>query len=442
VNSHRDKKTLRGELTRLATLVGFGWVLAMSIAVSLAVKYQVDDLMDETLRESAEVIYGLLVAGRVGEPSRGELPEVLPAPRHEEHLVWQIVDRDGRVVHHSHRAPREALSTLARRGFFDVDRTWRVFGMRMPDASHVLYVAQIGSERLESRYTAAGFVVMVATAVSAGWILLLRRRIDAALRPLQDLAQKIETYDPVQADGRLDAGVRAETAVIADAVNALGQRLLRRIETERAFAACATHSLRTPLAGMDAQLALAQRQQGDIVPYRLGLVRAAVERLTQVIQSLLALFRAGDSANLELEPVSLVDLLARMPVQGLHLVIDADLTFTADPNLLTVALANLLDNSSRLGAREVRFAARACDGMICLSVTDDGPGMAPERRLEILKSLDDGGFGPNVGLGLRLASLVARVHRGFLRLPEQAGRTGFQVDLMLGRLGEAPAHPE
>ena len=61
---------------------------------------------------------------------------------------------------------------------------------------------------------------------------------------------------------------------------------------ERAFTAHAAHALRTPLAGMDAQLAVALREAPLALQPRLQRVREASGRLQRVLAALLTLFRS------------------------------------------------------------------------------------------------------------------------------------------------------
>ena len=423
--------SLRGELTRLATGAAFGWLLVLALTVSWAVNHEIDDLMDETLRESAEVMYGVLTVSQMvgGEAS---LPDVLPAPAHQERMVWQIVGANGQVERRSHKAPKDSFSGLPLSGLFDVDGQWRVYGIHIQGGRRMLYVAQVGDERSEARYEAIATVLLAALSVSLVWVVLLRHRVGRAMYPLAKLAAQIELYDPLRPDTEPAPGQRTETAAISAAVLSLGRRLARRIELEQSFAACAAHSLRTPLAGMDAQLALALREPPESLPLRLARVRGALTRLTRVVQSLLALFRAGEAWRLELRPCSLRELVAEIPVQGLEVRVEADATFEADPNLLTIALVNLLDNAVRFEAHNVRLFASIGAHSICIRVEDDGNGMNEQRWSEVKQALDGGRIGSGLGLGLRLASLVAQAHGGELRLPKPlGGQLGFLVELWL-----------
>lgn len=429
--------SLRRELLRLTTLAALGWLAVLALTVTWAVRHEVDDLLDEALREAAEVMYGVLTTAPQLADGSAALPEILPAPAHREKFVWQIVDGRGHVVRRSHKAPATSLSTVTRTGWFDDDGGWRVYGLRMPGAEpKMLYVAQVAVERNEARHEAVGTVLLSALTVSLLWAALLRRRVDRSLQPLVRLTDQIETYDPLKPETEPARGDRAETAAISDAVRSLGRRLAHKVRAEQAFAACAAHSLRTPLAGMDAQLALAQRDPSGSQPQRLERVRAALTRLTRVVQSLLALFRSGEEGGLELRDCRLSGLLAEIPVEGLTVTVDQDLPFTADPNLITIALVNLLDNAVRFGARQVRVHGSSDGQWVCLRLQDDGSGMAPERWQQVQAALGATDGGAGLGLGLRLAAMVAAAHGGRLVLPKPLpDALGCLVELWLS------AHP-
>ena len=423
--------SLQSELGRTLSLVSAGWLLALFLTLTWGVRHEVDDLMDDTLREAAEVLYGLM-ALRPNLPDEA-LGELLPAPPHQERVVWQILEADGKLVRRSHGSPRQALLASFKEGLSDGADNWRVYGMRLLDRNRILYVAQHGTERFESRYESVAFIGLCAMGVSLVFAVLLRRRVSAAMAPLAGLAAQIERYDPLRPQTALPPATRAEIAVVRDAISQLGERLARQVHHEQAFAAHAAHALRTPLAGMDAQLALALREVDEAARPRLQRTRAAVERLKRVVNSLLTLFRS--SGELDLQAVNLPDLMRLLPVEGLEVEVQGSIPMRADPNLLSAALANLLDNSLRHGASHAWLSSRREGSVQVLSLRDDGPGVSEERRLALQASLSDApGERAESGLGLKLAELVARAHAGSLQI--ESG-PGFAVTLRLWERAQA-----
>jgi signal transduction histidine kinase len=213
------------------------------------------------------------------------------------------------------------------------------------------------------------------------------------------------------------------------ALEDLAGRLAQRLASEQAFAAHAAHALRTPLAGIDAQLAVAARMAPPELAERLVRVRGAAARLQHVVAALLGLFRSADGqAALQRAAVPLDDLVRRLPPFALAVRAEPGGLIDADADLLAAALLNLLDNAQRHGAREVQLSVAG--GGRVLQVRDDGRGVAPERRDELAQALAEARYADTGGLGLMLADRVARAHGGRLVLPAVA--SGFAADLELG----------
>jgi len=420
--------SLRHELARILTLTSLGWLAAVFLVVGLSVRHEVDDLLDNTLQESAEMLYGMLVLHHHDMPRGAGVS--MPAPPHEESLVWQIVDARQQVVLRSHRAPTTPLLPAFKAGFSDNEAHSRVYAMALPQDGEVLYVGQPGFDRIESRYEAIGLVGASALLVGLGCALWLRRRVRQAMLPLQELSQQVQAYDPTRAATDLPPPARQEFVEVRAAIMELGQRLARRLASEQAFAAHAAHALRTPLAGMEAQLAIAQREASEAARPRLERVREAVNRLKRVVSSLLLLFRS--EGELQTQDVRLDSLVSHLAPEGLKVEIRQQCRLYADPNLLAAALANLFENSRRYGASRCELSCSAQGETQTLNLLDDGPGLSAERLARLEATLLQAGDEGPVGLGLRLAALVARAHHGdLLILREGLEGRGFGVSLRL-----------
>lgn len=412
--------------TRLARAVlgwSMAWGLALGLAVWLAATHEVDELLDEALRASAELM-AALAAGH-------DEPATLPVGTAEvEHFAWQLVAADGRVLRRSVRAPATAWHAAPRTGFVDLP-DWRVFGLVAGRDGRVLYAAQTRAERNEARAEVALGAVLAALAVGLLGQLWLRARVRHELRPLQRLSQRLAAW-PVQGGPvglALGPPERSELVPVHAALEDLAARLATRLASEQAFSAHAAHALRTPLAGIDAQLAVAARTAPPALAERLVRVRSAAARLQHVVAALLGLFRSADgTAALQRHPVGLDDLVQRLPPFALAVQAEPGAPLDADADLLAAALLNLLDNAQRHGARAVLLTV--AEGGRVLQVRDDGHGITPERRAELARALAEERYADTGGLGLMLADRVARAHGGRLTLP--AVGAGFAADLDLG----------
>lgn len=422
--------SIRRRLSRLLLALSVAWGLAVSGVVWLAVSHEVDELLDDTLRASADILLGLLLVDSESLLASGRA--ALPDPSHDERFAWQLVGPGPRVLLRSSMAPAEPWLPQPTLGFADADanaqQRWRVYGARF-GGERVLYVAQSRAERREALVEVSLSSVLAALFVgllTAAW---LRARVRRELAPLTALSSVLARYEPLEPGAALEPPQREELVPIHDAIDALGRRLASRLASERAFTAHAAHALRTPLAGIDAQLAVALRECPAELQPRLQRVRSAAGRLSRVVAALLALFRSG--VELNRQPVDLAGLLQRLPVEGLVVDVVAPAWIDADPDLLAAALLNLLDNAVRYGAGRVEVTVSGQ----AVRLHDDGRGVDGPRRQRMQAALDrqvadsaDGGAG-GLGLGLMLADLVARAHGGRVVLP--AAGPGFTVELWL-----------
>lgn len=421
--------TIRARLSTALIVVSLAWGAAVSVVVWLTVRHQVDDLLDTTLQESAEILYGLLQAG--DGRWLADAGGVLPATPHDEHLVWQIVSVDGQVLARSFRAPAAALAQATTRGWTNTGDAWRVFALPFVGSNRMLYVAQANAERraawLDVAALTAGSALLVGL-LCAAW---LRSRVAAELDPITEMSVSVDRFEPGSSGAELPLPRRAELVPMHRAIVDLARRLSQRIANERAFAAHAAHALRTPLAGMVTQLAVAQRMAGEAVRPHLDQTREAADRLQRVVAALLTMFRSGGEPRLR--PTHLRGLLAHVRFGKMQVDVEADTAVHIDPDLIAAALMNLLDNAVRLGASRAVVSFHAPTRSI--RITDDGPGMTQAKREELQSAINRQDYEDRTGLGLMLADLVARAHGGGLQLCAVA--RGCVVEI---RLGEPQDH--
>lgn len=412
--------SIRARLSRFVLILGLLWAFVGTALVWLAVREEVDELLDETLQDSADVLAEILAFGPL---PAGTQPLVVAASTPTDHFAWQLVDADGRLSARSALAPEQPFHPSARRGFAPALNSWHIYGR--PLGNSMLYVAQTMEERRETMAAVGLASASTALLVGLGGLWLLRARLRRELQPLNDFSDALRQHDPLAPGDTLPAATRAEIAPIHDALDDLGRRLQRRVANERAFTAHAAHALRTPLAGMDAQLAVALKEAPDNLQPRLLRVRQATGRLHRVVTALLTLFRSG--VDLQREPVDVGALLARLPLEGLAIEAPEPVEVHADADLLAAALINLVDNALRHGARTLRVTASGPDGV---QLVDDGQGTTPEHVAELQRAIAAEQYEGRMGLGLMLADIVARAHGGGLQL--LALPAGFGVQLRLG----------
>jgi two-component system, OmpR family, sensor kinase len=260
------------------------------------------------------------------------------------------------------------------------------------------------------------FLVLAGLAAAAlaalGVFVLLRR----ALRPvtrLADAAADVErTGDPRR---RLPLpATNDEVGRLAETLNAMLASLERSRDLERRFLADASHELRTPLTALRGNVAYIARH-GATAEVLADLERDA-ERLARLADALLTLSREEASTA----PSALVrlDLLATEAAHAdgrIDVVAAQPVTVQGDAASLERALDNLVQNAHLHGPAEGRIvvAVEETDGLVRLSVTDEGPGLRPdEAKLAFQRFWRRGSEHPGSGLGLAIVRATAERHGG------------------------------
>jgi two-component system OmpR family sensor kinase len=421
--------SIRSRLSAALIGISLAWGAAVSALVWVAVQYEVDELLDSTLHESAEILGGLLAFG--GDRLTQGAGISLPVSAHDEALVWQVVSARHEVLLRSYQAPEQPLAARLTEGLSGSASRWRVYAMPLSGNDQVLLVAQRATDRQEARFEAAALsagAALLVGLISAAW---LRRRVRGELEPISTLSMAVQDFDPLQPGAGLAAATRAELVPMHKAIVSLGARVRKQFATERAFSAQAAHALRTPLAGMVVQLAAAQRLAPPDVQIHLSRSREAAERLRRVVSALLTLFRTNQ--DLRRQDVDLANTVRHLAIDGLTIETAGAACVAADPDLLAAAVMNLFENSLRFGATRVNIEAQCSGDITRIVVSDNGDGIDEATRERLQGALDTQASEGQQGLGLLLVDLVARAHGGRLRL--LPSHEGFSVELTLASGG-------
>jgi PAS domain S-box-containing protein len=225
----------------------------------------------------------------------------------------------------------------------------------------------------------------------------------------------------------------------------------RRLEEDRSdFVATISHELRTPMAAVYGAARTLLRDDIELPPERrrelLEIIGEQASRLSRITEEVLLTSKLdrGEVA-VEHEPVD-VGATVRAAVEALRtqcpdsMSIEVDIAedvgaASGDPHRLQQVLVNLLDNALKYGDGRIRVHTTRTDGVVRISVGDDGPGISfseQERVFEkFYRSDPDQLRAPGgTGLGLYIARELARRMSGRLDLTsEPGGGATFVIEL-------------
>ncbi|HSM41676.1 MAG TPA: HAMP domain-containing sensor histidine kinase, partial [Afifellaceae bacterium] len=207
---------------------------------------------------------------------------------------------------------------------------------------------------------------------------------------------------------------------------------------------------KTPLTRLRnrAEAALAQARTDSDYRDALQQTIEDSDQLIRTFNALLMIARVeAGSSTAELVPVDAIELIRDVcelyePLAddagiGFSLDADGEIVITANRELLSQALANLIDNAIKYcgeqeGTGRIHVNAARSDGWVTISVADNGPGIPEgdrERVTERFVRLEASRSKPGAGLGLSLVSAVADLHGGRFELDDNA--PGLKASLIL-----------
>ncbi len=286
-------------------------------------------------------------------------------------------------------------------------------------------------------FSFAALGTLFVASLGVGWV--ISGRVLAPIDRITSVASEIEATDLARRI-RLE-GPHDELKRLADTFDRMLERLDDAFSMQRRFVADASHELRNPLAVIRANLdvALSDPRAGEEeLRQAAEVARRAVERMTRLVDDLLALARL-ESPHLSWERFDLSGVAdevlqeeaPRAREMGIALAVgprDAALV-SGDRDAVKRALSNLLDNALRYspGGTSVAVACGTTpDGWAWLAVKDQGPGVPREHqeriferfyRIDRSRSRAMGGS----GLGLAIVRQIAEAHGGRAGVSSEPG---------------------
>ena len=376
------------------------------------------------------------LAGNVGSLASG----ILDNPGWTETAYRRIEDQDATTEHHA----------LAR--IIQLAGGFRLLVGRDLEERERLYDIVIAAGRWS-------LAIVVVLGLAGGFFVTRRvlKRVDAMTETTQtimrgDLSERL----PV-------AGTGDELDRLADNLNVMLDRIEALMHGLKEVSDNIAHDLKTPLTRLRNRCEEALRTAEDESQYRAALETTIEESeaLIRTFNALLMIARAEsgqgrdgmsefDAAEIARGVGELYEPLADDKGIVLKVEAPASASIRGNRELVSQALANLVDNAIKYAAPDpsqingvppqIMVKAMGEGERILLTVSDSGPGIPEADRSRVVERfvrLEQSRSQPGSGLGLSLASAVARLHGGELKLEDN--HPGLKTVISLPRGGPAQA---
>ena len=301
------------------------------------------------------------------------------------------------------------------------------------DTVHGPVQIDVPRSRVSARNPHQFLVLIGVTAVLMVLIALLYLR--GQVRPIRRLAAAASAFGKGRVVPYRPAGA-TEVRQAGNAFVEMRDRIERQMEQRTLMLSGVSHDLRTPLTRL--RLALSVSDAND--------TEAMVKDVDEMQQMLDAFLDFARSESLgEPEQTDPVPFVFEVIENAKRAKGDVEAGSMPSPGPITLrppafcrALENLIGNALRYGTK-ARVHIALSDSHVFFVVEDDGPGIPehqredaqkPFTRLDAARNQD---AGSGVGLGLSIASDIARQHGGYLELRDSPDLGGLWVALVLPR---------
>jgi signal transduction histidine kinase len=278
-------------------------------------------------------------------------------------------------------------------------------------------------------FLAAIAAIVLALAAAVG-VVLAR----STTRPLREVEQAAEAAGAGDLTARAPVGAGPpEVRALASTFNEMVARLDQLVDSQRAFVGDASHQLRTPLTALRLRLENLEAGTDGAGREEVEGALAEVERLSRLVDDLLALARADAGAEIAVPIAVRAAILDRLDAwrafaaeRGIELepAVEGEPMARAAPDRIEQVLDNLLANAIEAAPEgsAVEVWARGKGAWVELHVRDEGPGMSAEERERAFDRFwsrrSDGG---GSGLGLAIVRRLVVSDGGTVELRAAAG---------------------
>ncbi len=284
-----------------------------------------------------------------------------------------------------------------------------------------------------------------ATLVGAGWL------AGSSVAPVQEIAEQASGITPEEAGKRITAHADiSEYESLIGVLNGMLERLDGARQAQHRIIADVGHDLNTPITALRGSLEVSLRSDRSAETYRDVLTSCLedVEHLESISESLILLARL-EARQLQplLSTVNVIGMLQQAADHGRAQIGDHPVNVTecdgdphveADKKMLRLMLNHLLDNAVQHtpDGTPIALSASLQNTSVGITVDDAGPGVSEELLPHLFERFyradDSRQRSVGAGLGLTIATTVARVHGGSMTA-SRSRMGGLKISVTLPR---------
>ena len=319
-----------------------------------------------------------------------------------------------------------------------------------------IQVAETRNQRTEIQHQIIFWIVIPQLILLISALILVRFAVKKGLSPILYLNEKIisrsyKDLKPINIDN-----VPMEIDRLVNSLNNLMGELDSAMKSENRFVNDAAHQLRTPLAGILAQIQLAQETKDEAeIKHRLEQISQSSKRLIHIINQLLSLAKTQPEAthHSNFQKIDLVSVTKKtmenlfpladlkkidMGYEGNH----QETFIMGDEQKLYDLIHNLIENAIKYtpNAGKVNVSIEMKNDKICLTVEDTGKGIPKDDQPNIFKrfyrgdNVSQAGNDAGAGIGLAIVKEIANMHDATIEIDSRNEKSGSRFYVFFNRL--------
>lgn len=244
----------------------------------------------------------------------------------------------------------------------------------------------------------------------------------------------------------------SSTSYIVDIENEFNRMAIKietLIEDNKLLSNAVSHDLRTPLArlrfGIEALSETNKPETKEKYIQHLNNDIAEMEKLVAVLlnyarleQTMVKVARIPVNLNsLVEECIQFNQSMHTNNLKNVDFSMQAkDSIIQGDTHFLSMLINNLLNNAQQYAAHNILVTTQTIDGFVQLMICDDGPGILPEKRIELFSPFTRGQNTPEqtgYGMGLAIVARIAAWHRAEVSIGESDKLKGAKLSVKFAR---------